>query len=93
MPEENSMPEFTYTSFKLEGDYVAGMMPILPNMGEMRPHWGAYFTVLDPDETARLAEGLGATICVPAQDIPDVGRFCGIVSPQGVMFYAIRYSR
>jgi predicted enzyme related to lactoylglutathione lyase len=43
------------------------------------------------DESARLAAELGATICVPLQDIPAVGRFCGIVSPQGVMFYVIAY--
>lgn len=29
---------------------------------------------------------------IPPQGIPGVGRFCGISSPQGVMFYAIRYS-
>jgi hypothetical protein len=28
---------------------------------------------------------------VPPRDIPGVGRFCGIVSPQGVVFYAIKY--
>jgi hypothetical protein len=28
---------------------------------------------------------------VPAQDIPGIGRFCGIVSPQGVMFFVLQY--
>lgn len=91
--EENVRPEFTYTSFKLDGEYVAGMMPILPRMGEIPSHWGVYFTVDDVDETARLAVELGAKLFLPAQDIPGVGRFCGISSPQGVMFYAIRYNR
>jgi predicted enzyme related to lactoylglutathione lyase len=52
-----------------------------------------YYTVTDADETARLAVRLGASMCVPVRDIPDVGRFCGITSPQGVMFYAISYLR
>jgi predicted enzyme related to lactoylglutathione lyase len=90
--EENVRPEFTYTSFKLDGEYVAGMMPILPRMGEIPSHWGVYFTVEDVDETEWLAGELGAKVFIPAQDIPGVGRFCGIFSPQGVMFYAIRYS-
>ncbi len=87
-----AMPEFTYTVFKQGEDYVAGMMPILPAMGVLRPHWGLYFTVRDADAAASEAAALGATICVPPRDIPDVGRFCGITSPQGVTFYAIRYS-
>ena len=47
----------------------------------------------DADAAAEEAVRLGATLCVPVQDIPGVGRFCGITSPQGVMFYVIRYSR
>ncbi|HEV7667963.1 MAG TPA: VOC family protein [Thermoanaerobaculia bacterium] len=90
--EDDVRPEFTYTSFKFDGDYVAGMMPILPRMGEIPSHWGVYFTVDDADETARLAGELGAKVFIPAQDIPGIGRFCGIFSPQGVMFYAIRYN-
>ena len=62
-------------------------------MGDVPPHWGTYFTVNDADEAVREAVELGATICVPVQDIPGVGRFCGIMSPQGVPFYVIKYSR
>ena len=46
----------------------------------------------DADATAQEAVELGATLCVPAQDIPGVGRFCGITSPQGVTFYVIKYA-
>ena len=69
------------------------MMQITPEMGTMRPHWGTYFTVTDADETAREAVELGAKLCMPVQDIPGVGRFCGITSPQGVTFYVIEYTR
>ena len=86
-----AMPEFTYTVFKQGDAPVAGMMPILPAMGVSRPHWGVYFTVRDCDATARDAAALGASLCVPPRDIPGVGRFCGIVSPQGVVCYAITY--
>lgn len=71
------------------------MMQITPEMemAKMRPHWGVYFSVHDTDETAKKAVELGANLCVPPQDIPGVGRFCGIISPQGVMFYVIKYVR
>jgi len=87
-----TMPAFTYTVFKQGDELVAGLMPVLPDMGDPPSHWGVYFTVRDCDATARDATALGASLCVPPRDIPNVGRFCGIVSPQGVVFYAIAYT-
>ena len=43
------------------------------------------------EQTAREAVKLGAKLCVPVRDMPGVGRFCGITSPQGVTFYTIKY--
>ena len=40
---------------------------------------------------AELEKALGATVFLPAVDIPTVGRMAGIASPQGVMFYVIKY--
>lgn len=88
-----TMPTHSYTVFKLGDDFIAGSMAITPEMGELSPHWSTYFTVQDVDATARLAAERGARVCVPPRDIPDVGRFCGLVSPQGVTFYAITYRR
>jgi predicted enzyme related to lactoylglutathione lyase len=87
------MPGFEYTTFERGGGLVAGMMPILPEMGSLRPFWDVYFTVKDVVETARLAVELGGTLTVPVQEVPGVGRFCGVTSPQGVNFSAITYSR
>jgi predicted enzyme related to lactoylglutathione lyase len=91
-PEVMPMPGYNYTTFKHGGAYVAGMMKIGPEMGTTRSHWGTYFTVKDVDEAAREAVRLGARLCVPPRDIPGIGRFCGITSPQGVTFYGIKYS-
>jgi predicted enzyme related to lactoylglutathione lyase len=82
---------FDYTSFVLDGTPIGGMMQITPDMGPLRPHWGIYFTVSDADEAARKATRLGGTICVSLKDIPGVGRFCGLTSPQGVSFSVIAY--
>ena len=86
------MPGVQYTTLKHGNEYVAGMMPLTPQMGTTQPHWGTYFTVRDADETAREAVKLGAKLCVPPQDIPGVGRFGGVTSPQGVTFYVITFT-
>jgi uncharacterized protein len=91
-PEEFALPGKKYTTFKLDGAPVAGMLQMTPEMGKIPPHWGTYFTVKDADAAARQAVELGGKICVPAMDVPGVGRFCGIISPHGVVFYAIHYT-
>ena len=91
-PEVMQMPGSTYTTFKQRTAPVAGMMPITPEMGKLRPHWKTYFTVKDADESAREAVGLGANLCTRMHDVPGIGRFCGITSPQGVTFYIITYT-
>jgi predicted enzyme related to lactoylglutathione lyase len=90
-PEAKPMPGFDYMVFKLDGADVAGMMPIPPGKEFVKPHWGTYFTVDNADEAARKATELGGKLFVPLMDIPGIGRFCGIESPQGVPFYVIRY--
>jgi predicted enzyme related to lactoylglutathione lyase len=92
-PEVRAMPGMDYTLFKLGSELVAGMMQIRPDIGAMPAHWGVNFTVDDADEAARLALELGGEVHAPLHDIPDVGRFCGITSPQGVRFYVIHYTR
>jgi predicted enzyme related to lactoylglutathione lyase len=90
-PEVKHMPGMDYTVFRNGGTDIAGLMPIPAGNECVKPHWGTYFTVDDADQAARVAEGLGATLHVPVMDIPGIGRFCGITSPQGVKFYAIKY--
>jgi predicted enzyme related to lactoylglutathione lyase len=92
-PQPKPMPGFDYTVFSLGDTQVAGAMPMLPHMAGTPPHWATYFTVRDCDAAARQTTELGGKVCVPPQDIPDIGRFCGITSPQGVTFYVIQYGR
>jgi len=82
-------PGAAYTEFALGGRPVAGMMRILPHMGEFPPHWAVYFTASDVDDVARRTVELGGTVCVPPRDIPGVGRFCGPISPHGVAFHVL----
>jgi hypothetical protein len=57
----------------------------------MPPHWGSYVTVDDVDALAAKAAALGAEICMPPTDIPNVGRFCVFRDPQGASLAAISY--
>ncbi len=86
------MAGFTYTVFMLGETYVGGLMPILPTMGKIPAHWATYFAVRNADDAARTAVKLGGKVHVPVQAIPDIGRFCGIISPQGVPFFVLEYS-
>jgi predicted enzyme related to lactoylglutathione lyase len=86
--ETMQMPGMEYTVFSLGEKMVAGMMVPMPGM----PHqWVTYFTVNDADETATKASELGGKVFVPPTDIPNIGRFSGITSPQGVSFFVIKY--
>jgi predicted enzyme related to lactoylglutathione lyase len=87
--EVKAMPGMDYTVFRNGGSDIAGLMHV--PMESIPSHWGTYFTVDETDEAVRVATELGATIFVPPMDIPGIGRFSGIVSPQGVRFYVIKY--
>ncbi len=91
-PEVMHMPGMDYTTFKIGDELpIAGMMMIASEMGSMPPHWGTYFSVDNVDETVRKADELGGSVPVPLHDIPEIGRFAGLMSPQGVMFFVITY--
>jgi predicted enzyme related to lactoylglutathione lyase len=47
--------------------------------------WLPYVSVADCDTTTQRAQTLGARICVPPMDIPDVGRFAVIADPVGAV--------
>jgi len=79
-------PEMIYTVFKRGQASAAGMMAITSEMGPMPPNWGIYFQVADCDATQAKAAGLGAKVVVPAQDVPNIGRFAILQDPQGAHF-------
>lgn len=89
---EEAAPGMTYTVFNHGDVPIAGAMRLLPHMvGKVPPHWGTYFTVSNADETVELAQRLNAELCVGPHDIPKVGRFALLKSPQGVSFHVIQH--
>jgi predicted enzyme related to lactoylglutathione lyase len=68
------------------------MMAMPPGAsGGQPPAWGVYITVADTDATVAQAVRLGASVLMPAQDIPSVGRFAWLKDPQGAAFAVIAY--
>lgn len=67
---------------------VAGLMA--PPREGIPANWGIYFAVADCDAAARDAQSAGASICVPATDIPGVGRFAVLTDPQGAVFNILK---
>ncbi len=75
------VPGGRYCILNAGGVPAGGLMP-LPQEG-LSPAWTGYVAVDDVDESAALAQRLGATIHVPGTDIPNVGRFAVLSDPQG----------
>jgi predicted enzyme related to lactoylglutathione lyase len=70
---------------------MGGLMPMRGEMWKgVPPHWMLYVTVANCDESAAKAKELGANICVPPNDIPNVGRFSVITDPQDAVFSIIQ---
>ena len=85
-PGFTGAPE-SYTVWELDGRGVGGMMqmsePFFP--AAVPPHWNVCFAVADCDGTVARARELGATVIAEPTDLP-IGRFAGLVDPQGAAF-------
>ncbi len=82
-----------YTTLKINDDEIGGIMKTPAEAGEMPPMWGDYVTVEDVDASAAKATQMGGSICVPPQDMPDIGRFCVIKDPQGAMLSLFSFEK
>lgn len=84
------MGQTKYTEWLVDGRSVGGMMPILPEWGEIPSHWLHYISVEDCDAAVEKAGSLGGALVSPAMDIPNVGRMAVLEDPQGATFAVIR---
>lgn len=87
--DDKDMMGLTYTELKAGCHQEGGMMEMTEEWGDTPPHWMNYFAVDDCEAMANKAQELGAMVCVPPTDIPDVGRFAVINDPQGATFSII----
>ena len=75
----------TYHMLTRNGKGVAGVWGTTenPEMAEAPPHWAVYLTVDDVDAKVEKCTSMGATLVVPAMDVPSVGRMALIQDPFG----------
>lgn len=78
-------PASNYTLFTLEGQRVAGLVPMAPQMVEqgVPSRWVSYILVDDVDEVVGRVEALGGRIHLPPMDVVDSGRMALIEDPSG----------
>ena len=82
-----------YTEFSVAGTPSIGMMPKPPNMPAHIPsYWMPYFQVDNVDASVAKSSSLAGRVMVPAQDIPNTGRFAILTDPQGAMFAVFQRS-
>ncbi|MBO1897183.1 VOC family protein [Shewanella sp. BF02_Schw] len=85
----NDVADFEYTEWYADEQAIGGMMEMTAEWGDTLAHWMSYFAVDDCDVSVTKAQTLGATVCVPATNIPNVGRFSVLNDPQGGVFSII----
>ena len=82
-------PAGTYHLLKRDGKDVAGVLE-LPAGALPRPIWVPYFVVADVDADFARATEMAASVRIPPQDIPGVGRFAMLADPTGAVFSLFR---
>jgi predicted enzyme related to lactoylglutathione lyase len=84
--ETAAMGPVIYTTFKLDGDYIGGMVELGADVpAELPPYWLAYFGVEDCDAATDQLKTMGGVVTVEPMTIP-AGRFAVVADPQGAHF-------
>ena len=85
------MPTGTYYILQKDGMARAGLTKsAVPHAKSM---WLPYVSVADCDATLASARTLGATVAMPATDVPQVGRFSVLIDPVGAAIGVIKVER
>ncbi len=79
-----------YTEYAVDETRYGGIMQMTKEWGDMPCHWSLYVPVPDVDACLARAVELGGTVCVPAFDVPGVGRIGRLDDPTGAGLYVIR---
>ena len=81
----------TYTTIRLDGDGVGGLIDITGRLPEEVPaHWLVYFAVEDAGATLEKAKEQGGSVAFGPMDISKVGRIAVLQDPWGAAFAVIQ---
>jgi predicted enzyme related to lactoylglutathione lyase len=88
---QSGQPGQEYRMWSIGGQTVGGLMAIPGGASEggMQPTWVGYLNVEDVDESVSGLVSAGGAVCMPANDVPGVGRMAMVSDPQGAMFYVM----
>jgi predicted enzyme related to lactoylglutathione lyase len=81
-------PTEMYSMFQMRGKPVAAAYTMRPEEAQTGapPHWNAYVTVANVDESAKKAASLGAKVFAQPFDVMDAGRMAVLQDPTGAVF-------
>ena len=71
---------------------IGGIMGCPEGAPPMPPHWGAYVTVSNIDQTLERCTALGGKVLMPPMEVPGVGRMAVLQDPQGAVLSVIAYA-
>jgi predicted enzyme related to lactoylglutathione lyase len=86
--QDSPAPGMDYTVLTMNGQGVAGLMPIPDDAREtgVPPMWMGYIAVDDVDEAAGRLEREGGKVHRAPTDVPGIIRFAVVADPQGAGF-------
>lgn len=91
--QEMPMPDGSYYIFSCDGQPVAGMMPILPEWGDMPSQWLTYVTVRDIEQSVQAAQAAGATTLQPPKEVPGMGSLAILRDSGDAVFACWEFSK
>ena len=74
-----------YTQFFLDGNLIAGLSPMPPEIAAegLQPQWISYVLTDDADATCELTREAGGQVMMSPMDVSDSGRLANIMDPSG----------
>lgn len=86
--EQPMGPGEAYSMFQMRGKPVGAAYNMRPEERQSGapPHWNAYVTVANVDESTKHAESLGAKVFAPPFNVMDAGRMAVLQDPAGAVF-------
>lgn len=85
----SGQPGMDYRIWSADGRGVGGLMAVPAEAQGMRPGWYGYVRVDDVDACVGRAVAGGGACCMPARDLPGVGRIAMVADPQGAQVYVM----
>ena len=87
--ETQELEGTAYTSFKTDEGYIGGCVE-MPKGEHAPPTWLVYLETEDVDALLAKSAELGGGTIVPAQDVPEAGRYAILRDPQGASFGVLK---